>query len=82
MTDVGSERTTVDDQRDADLNGRVVSLWLIVGAALIATSVVALGWQLTAELWVGSAAILALIAVTERIWRGPLNALSRVTRLN
>ena len=82
MTDVGSERTTVDDQLDADLSGTVVMLWLIVGAALIATAVVALGWQLTAELWVASAALLAVIAIVERVWRSPLHALSRIARLN
>lgn len=78
MTDVGSERTTVDDRLDADLSGTVVMLWLVVGAALIATAVVALGWQLTAELWVASAALLAVIAACERVWRSPLRTFLRI----
>jgi len=50
------------------LGFRWALVWLIMGSALVGTSIVAFGWKRTLEVWAISGAALGLVIVAESLW--------------
>jgi hypothetical protein len=68
-TEHAAEHAADDMPQPAEhLGAGIVLVWLVIGSALVATSIVAFGWRRTLEVWVGAGVVLGLICVAEHFW--------------
>ena len=66
MADASAERSAGTSRPGLDAG--LVITWLVIGAALVATAVVAFGWRRVIAIWLASGLMLAVIIVADA-WR-------------